>query len=625
MADNAGARTARKNKDDLVKESQAMIKSHESAKKWLTENDLVLKNEDPTMSTMATALYQLCSGRFHQPKDMVTGMRAIAICMEEIIQTRHTTIALDTVKEQVEDIIKEAKDAIGELVGEVKTAMNETEERMKNHGGGGRNEDVEKIIEKAVQSATKPTYAQALSATHGDREERREQQIRNDTIIRGEIQRKQIILDGDDATKEQTAKLTPKELVLKANLALDKLESDLADTSTEDTNEKPTGTKFLAARLLKNGGVLFEMDSEDGANWLKQDEVTKAFENCFPRTVKIKGNNYQVVVQFLPIRLKNRLEDLLTEIEKENNLIKGSIVSAKWLRNPANWNPTQTKVHAVLAIKHRNEANNIISKGMLIDGARHDARKLEEDPKRCFKCQLVGTGHTATTCKSKEICANCAKEHPTGECQATRAEFKCATCKKDKRQDDHAAWDRQCPAFIEEKARLRMRKPENHYRFYPGEYETWTWVRNDDSLAEGYTDRWMGNDARRGPQQPRDERRDNGWGKPLGRDTTARTGDTWVIGDSYRPSNQRYRSNDRERSRDRNAAPRNLQRRDDRSRSRGRPTQQQTQTDRDPRQRSLIKWVTTSNKSRERGGRDPAPPARIRQDDEYRSSQTSRR
>ena len=168
MADNAGTRMARKSKDNLVKESQATIKGHETAKKWLTENELVLKNEEPTMSTMATALYQLCSGRFHQLKDMVTSMRAIAICMEEIIQTRHTTNALDTIKEQVDDIVKEAKDVIGELVGDMKMALKETEEQVKNQGGGGMNGDVEKIIEKAVQSITKPTYAQALSTAHGD-------------------------------------------------------------------------------------------------------------------------------------------------------------------------------------------------------------------------------------------------------------------------------------------------------------------------------------------------------------------------------------------------------------------------------------------------------------------------
>ena len=79
--------------------------------------------------------------------------------------------------------MKEAKDAIGELVGDMKMALKETEEQVKDQGRGGMNGDVEKIIEKAVQSITKPTYAQALSAAHGDRQETRDQQIWKDTRI----------------------------------------------------------------------------------------------------------------------------------------------------------------------------------------------------------------------------------------------------------------------------------------------------------------------------------------------------------------------------------------------------------------------------------------------------------
>ena len=137
----------------------------------------------------------------------------------------------------------------------------------------------------------------------------------------------------------------------------------------------------------------------------------------------------------------------------------------------------------------------------------------------------------------------------------------------------------------------------------------------------------MGNDTSRGPQQPQDKRWDNGWGRPLGRDQgMMRTGDTWVAGDSFRPNNQRYQSNERERSHDRNTAPRTTQRRDDRSRSRGRPSQQQPHwADKDPRQCSLIKWITTSDKSRERGGRDLDLPRRPQQDNEYRPSQANHR
>jgi len=611
MADTAGTRTLRKNKDDIVKESQSTIKDPDSAKKWLIENDILIKGEEYTMSMMTAALFQLCSGKFPQPKEMINGMRAIATCMEEIIQTRHTTDTLDTIKEQVEDIVKEAKDAIEGLVGGVKTAMKETEERLKKQGEGRGKEDVEKIIEKAVQSATKPSYAQILGNGSDPRTASKDLQIKNDTKARTQLQQRQIILDGDEATKEQAGKLTPKELILKANLALEKLDGDMADVLHEDNNERPDDAKFVAARILKNGGILFEMESENGAEWLKNTEITKNFEKCFPGNVSIKGKTYQVVVQFLPVRLKNRLEELITAIEKENNLSEGSIVNAKWLRNPDNWGASQTKAHAVLSVKFRREANDIINNGALIDGSRHDARKLEEDPRRCYKCQIIGAGHSAATCKSGDVCSNCARDHLTGECRATRAEYRCATCKKDGRKDDHAAWDRQCPAFIEEKARLRDRKPENHYRFFPTEHEDWTWVRHDDSLANGYTDRWMGNDARRGPNQPRDERRDDGWGRPLGHGTqrattdtwTPRTVDSWVPGDRHRTDNQRRKSTERERSREQNVRTQDEQRHGNRSRSRGRTTQQQSQKDNDPKQRSLINWMPINNTSRERSRR----------------------
>jgi len=311
----------------------------------------------------------------------------------------------------------------------------------------------------------------------------------------------------------------------------------------DDNNERPNDTKFVAARILKNRGILFELESENGAQWLKQPEITKAFESCFPGVVSVKGNNFQVVIQSLPVQLKNHLEDLFTAIENEKELHKGSIANGRWLRNPNNWGANQTKAHAVFSFRYGADANNVINGGLLIDGSRHDARKLEEDPKHCFKCQIIGSGHTAATCKLQEICSNCAKDHPTSDCRATRAEFKCTTCQKDKHQDDHASWDRQCLAFIKEKARLRDRKPENHFRFFPTEHEPWTWVRHEDSLADGYADRWTGNDSRRGPQQPRDSRRDDGWGKPLGQGPQ-RTTETLAL------RNQRQRSNGRESSRE---------------------------------------------------------------------------
>ena len=139
MAETVGARNLWKVKEDIIRESQTNIKDPESVKKWLLENDLAVKGEGITMSMIVSALQQLSSGWFIYPKDMVSGMRAVVICLEEAIQDQHTNIAMDMIMEQVEDIVKEAKAAIESLVGEVKTVMEETEKSFRAERNKQRN------------------------------------------------------------------------------------------------------------------------------------------------------------------------------------------------------------------------------------------------------------------------------------------------------------------------------------------------------------------------------------------------------------------------------------------------------------------------------------------------------
>jgi hypothetical protein len=62
-------------------------------------------------------------------------------------------------------------------------------------------------------------------------------QIENDAKVQGKLQWRQIILDGDKAMRDQTSKLSLKELVLKANLALEKLDNDMVEVLQEDNEE----------------------------------------------------------------------------------------------------------------------------------------------------------------------------------------------------------------------------------------------------------------------------------------------------------------------------------------------------------------------------------------------------
>ena len=75
---------------------------------------------------------------------MMTRMRAIALCMEEIVQTRHTTEALDMVIGRVEDFVKEV---IGGLLGGVRTAMKEAEVRIARQRDVEGKDEVERIID----------------------------------------------------------------------------------------------------------------------------------------------------------------------------------------------------------------------------------------------------------------------------------------------------------------------------------------------------------------------------------------------------------------------------------------------------------------------------------------------
>jgi len=114
MAETAGTRSSRKTKEGLFKEPRTNIKGPESARKWLIENDLIVGGNFHGIKTLTSALLQLSLGKFSQLKEMMTRMRAIALCTEEIVQTRHTTEALDMVIGRVEDFVKEV---IGGLLG----------------------------------------------------------------------------------------------------------------------------------------------------------------------------------------------------------------------------------------------------------------------------------------------------------------------------------------------------------------------------------------------------------------------------------------------------------------------------------------------------------------------------
>ncbi|KNZ71334.1 hypothetical protein J132_00022, partial [Termitomyces sp. J132] len=190
----------------------------------------------------------------------------------------------------------------------------------------------------------------------------------------------------------------------------------------------------------------------------------------------VKDRVYNVFVEFVPIGLGDNPMERLGAIESRNGLHPGEIVTAKWARAPQARHEKQRVAHLVISCATDRGANEVIRHGLVIEGKRVNARKLDLEPRRCLKCQRYGRGHLASECKQEaDMCGMCGKAHRTRDCTETEPKaFSCVSCKAKGAKHDHPSASRMCPAFIEAKTKLSERTPEMRYKFYPMEQQ-WTW------------------------------------------------------------------------------------------------------------------------------------------------------
>ena len=225
--------------------------------------------------------------------------------------------------------------------------------------------------------------------------------------------------------------------------------------------------------------MVIELASEETADWVRLEDVRNTFEESFGGSAKIKDQLFQVVVNFLPVTLRDVLEHTAPKLEFNNSLPSDCIANCRWLKAPRYWTSGQRFAHAIISVKGRLEASLLICHGVIIEGQRFRVRKMLEEPRRCFKCQR--TGHMAAGCKEiHEICPNCSGAHAGKDCSKQPKDFRCINCIKAKLPAGHAVWDRNCSSMLEARKKIAERSPESRYKFFPTE-EDWTWERKEDS------------------------------------------------------------------------------------------------------------------------------------------------
>jgi hypothetical protein len=294
-------------------------------------------------------------------------------------------------------------------------------------------------------------------------------------ITRGEITDKQILIQKDPNTTNNTLEsLSEKDLVAKANTTLDLMGIEAAD--------KPPGMTFVGAKKLHNGNVLYQLNSRDAANWMKELEVQTAFMVNYGGTANIRNKLFYVLAEFVPTTFDAGSSYAHAKVEEDSTLSTGAITYSKYIKPPHLHMSSQKVAHVVFGFNSCWGANSMIESGMFIEGKHSNVRKMLTEPRRCLKCQRFG--HYVPGCKATtDTCARCGEQHKTALCNVTEmASFKCANC-KDPGAKGHGAVDRNCLAFKTEKDKIQERVPENKYKFFPmAAPNTWRLLNEPEPL-----------------------------------------------------------------------------------------------------------------------------------------------
>lgn len=286
---------------------------------------------------------------------------------------------------------------------------------------------------------------------------------------RERIKRRQVLVDFEKTEELQLEVMDEKTLTRKATDAL-------YTVFAAATGPKPDEVKLKSGVLLRNGGLLLELNSSEAANWLRSGGVTSSFLDNLGSGASIKNRTYQVIVQFVPVTFDPTNDDHVRGFEENNNIAIGSIAKMDWIK-PKKDRKEGQKV-ATLRVYHQDaeSANVILKQGAYVFDKRVEPRRPHKEPIRCLRCHKFG--HERRNCSYQiAYCGKCTRAHETDDCSEPPTEYKCINC-----LGPHPSYSRECPKFWEKCQQMDQRCPENGLAFYPTD-EPWTWITLDHAAS----------------------------------------------------------------------------------------------------------------------------------------------
>ncbi|THH14609.1 hypothetical protein EUX98_g9587 [Antrodiella citrinella] len=371
-------------------------------------------------------------------------------------------------------LMEQLEDGVSQLGDAALKAMESAEEKLGQVAQMAKkaNEVVEAVKEREVNmtentAGTRPvSYAEAAT--------RRSAPPHKATLAQAKFRARHIIVDGIRLEQGDGDTLTEAVLRQKAEMAF-------ALMQTQEV-EVPAGAKVVSARILRNRGVEYEMDSAATVQWLGARQNKTAFlENLGSGGTTLKVTPYTAIAKYVPIAFDPEDPHSARLVETDSGLEEGSIQGFRWIKPVTARKMQQRNAFAFVKFNSAEAANFAIDNGLIIEGRKVEVKKQADEPLRCKRCQLY-KGHVASACKSiHETCGTCGatERHDTAKCPVTDdRDFRCASCNV----KGHASWQRQCPTFQRLCESRRQHNPASRYRYFPTENpETWEQIEMVDT------------------------------------------------------------------------------------------------------------------------------------------------
>lgn len=232
-------------------------------------------------------------------------------------------------REEVTEAIGQLKGAVEELTAAQARAQAGGEGGggwWKDGAGAGAGAEGEEGEWQTVEGRGKERVERARKEKEKYEQKQREMAMERDRVLAV-----QVLLDveeGKDAGG--MAKMTEGELVKEANKAMEEMKKSRAMRELEEP--LTASARIVAAKKLRNGGILYEADSPATAARIRDPATAWYFEAGSLSKVVVRQRTYAVLMLNVPLDFKPADKGQREAAEEDSGMEKGSVADMFWVK-----------------------------------------------------------------------------------------------------------------------------------------------------------------------------------------------------------------------------------------------------------------------------------------------------